>query len=77
MNDDGQEKWWLILLRHFTTIIAIIAAFLWLALPRVEAFIQSAVNDRLVRVELTLDEHSRQLQSIIERLPDDRVSPGR
>lgn len=80
------ERWWLILLRHFTTILALLAGFWWLAIPRVEAFIQNAVNDRILRVETTLDVHSRQLQSIIERLAtvqdtqkelmDDRVSPG-
>ena len=62
------ESWWLILFRHFTTIVAILASFWWLAVPRIEGFIQAAVNDRIVRVETALDHNNRLLAALAENI---------
>lgn len=67
-NNKSNEAWWLILFRHFSTVVAMIAIFWWLALPRVEGFIQSAVNDRILRLEVNQDANSKQLSTILEKL---------
>lgn len=53
----GGSVWgWQALLRHFATIIVMLGGLWWLATPRVEAFIEGAVDARIRRIESKLDD---------------------
>lgn len=54
--------------RHFTTIMIILGAFWWLAVPRAEEFIREAVNDRITLVEKQLIAVQEQLVIISNKL---------
>lgn len=62
------DPWWYILLRHITTILIILGGLWWLATPRVQAFINQTVNERITRIETQLDGIQKQLDEIIKEV---------
>jgi hypothetical protein len=67
-SQPSKDPLWQILLRHFTTITIIAGAFWWLAIPRVQAFINETVNDRISTIERRLDNIENLLVHINEQL---------
>ncbi len=65
------EAWWKIVLRHFTTFCAIIGMLWWIATPRVEAFVHGVVNDRISRLEDSIEKILIKLNQIDMQL--DRI----
>lgn len=59
---------WSILLRHFTTFVAMFVILWAVAKPHAEAFIQQTVDDRITKVEVQLDKQEQLLWGIIQRL---------
>lgn len=68
-NETKTAPGWLsIILRHFTTFVAIMAFFWVVAKPHAEEFVRDTVNNRISLIEYKLDYVMRQLNNISNKL---------
>jgi hypothetical protein len=63
-------NWIKVALRHFATASSIVVILWWVGVPRVQAFINDTVNDRISRIEQMLVTISDRLQHINEQLDE-------
>lgn len=61
-------EWIRAISRHITTIVLFFTVIWWLAAPRAEEFVRKAVNVRISKVEMKVDDVGVQLNEIINRL---------
>ena len=71
MNENENKPGWdklFIVLRHFTTFVAICGMAWIVAKPHAEAFIIRTVNDRVTKIEVQLTKQESLLWRIIREL---------
>lgn len=62
------KEWFSIVMRHFTTVLVIIALAWTIAKPHAEDFIIKTVNERLVKLENGQAKHEALLRAILRKL---------